>query len=69
MIITIDEKYGKLKVFIQKRYEDGNLIGVKNSNPTLNSRVYTVKFDDKTLCEYASNLIVKNMYDHVNDEG
>ena len=47
----------------------GKMIGVRNRNPILESRVYTVKFDEGTLRKYVENLIDKNMYAQVNNEG
>ena len=40
-----------------------------NSNPLLGSIVYTVKFNDEKLRDYAEIIIAKNIYDHVDEKG
>ena len=61
--------YGKAKVFGKNNDTDGKQVLARNRNPPLESRVYTVEFDDDTFCEYTKNTIVENMYAQIYDEG
>ena len=67
-MLPIDYGCWDSKVVILNRYLDGNLIGVRNRNTLLDSRFYTVDFDDRTLRHYVDNIISRNMYDQVYDE-
>ena len=60
MRVITPRDYGcnKVKYIRNKREEDVNIIGARNKNPLLESRIYTVEFDDGTLCKYAVNLII-----------
>ena len=42
---------------------------VKNDNPICDSRIYEVEFPDGNYKEYAANVIIENIYAHVDDEG
>jgi len=57
------------KVLSRKRDADGNPIGRSHTNPLLDTRVYTVEFDDGETLEYAANVIAENMYSQVDTEG
>ena len=48
---------------------DGTLKGTANSNPILDSRQYEVKFEDGTYSEYSANVLIENLYAHVDDHG
>ena len=52
----------------ENRDGDENPVEVRNSNPLLESRVYTVDFNDVTLHKYMENMIDENMYTQVDDE-
>ena len=54
--------YGKSKVTVSKRYSGGNTIVTNKRKPLLDSKVYTVMFDEISLCEYATHLIPENNY-------
>ena len=69
MMLPMDDRYGKIKVFIQKRDAERKRVVVRNRNPLLNPRVYAVDVDDGMLHEYAENMIAKNMYAWVYEEG
>ena len=47
----------------------GNIIGAYDSNPLLNSKVYDVKFPDGAIKQYSANIIVQNMFSHVDEHG
>ena len=48
---------------------DGNPIGHVHSNPLFDTREYEVEFTDGTTDKYQANIITKNMYAQVNEEG
>ena len=45
--------------------ENGQVIGVHNENPLLNTLVYDVEFPDDDMKKYAANLIAKNVLSQV----
>jgi hypothetical protein len=49
--------------------EDGNPIGVRNNNPVLDTRRYTVRLMDGSEQEFAANQIAENLYSQVNEYG
>ena len=49
--------------------KDGKVIGSPNENPYMNTALYEVKFDDGTTQTYGANIIAKNLWRSVNDEG
>jgi hypothetical protein len=53
----------------RKRNSDGTLIGTANANPILDSRTYEVEFGDGTYSDYSTNVLIENLYSHVDDEG
>jgi hypothetical protein len=57
------------KVVGRKHDANGNPVGVGNSNPLLDSRVYNVEFPDGHIDEYAANIIAENIYSQVDSEG
>jgi hypothetical protein len=62
---------GKFKgtVVGRKKGNDGNPIGLANSNPILDTREYEVEFPDGSLDTYTANVIAENLYALVDDEG
>ena len=50
-------------------YVYGEPVGVKNSNPRLDTCVYTVSFDDSRVQYYSANIISEDIYSHVDSEG
>ncbi len=53
----------------QKRDVDGNLKGTANANPILDTREYTVTFDDGDITELTANFIAESMYAQCNPDG
>jgi hypothetical protein len=47
----------------------GEPVGCAHANPFFDSREYEVEFTHGTIEQYAANVIAKNMYAQVNDEG
>ena len=49
--------------------ERGELIGTSNSNLLLDTRLYTVEFDDGMYGEYTINVVMENLYSQIDEEG
>ena len=56
---------------VTKRLRDANglLIGTKNDNPLLNTRIYEVEYTDTYKASLTANSTAMNIYAQVNDEG
>ena len=48
---------------------DGDIIGVYDPDPLLNTILYDVEFSDGQIRQYAANTIAENMYSQVDEEG
>jgi hypothetical protein len=57
------------KVIKRAKGEDGNPIGLQNSNPLLDTREYKVLMPDGATVSYTANVIAKNLYSQVDSEG
>ena len=58
------------RVASRKRTPDGKmLIGTRNSNPILDTRIYNVEFPDGSVEEFTTNLISESLFDNTDDEG
>ena len=53
----------------RKRDSEGHPIGHANSNPIIDTSVYTVKFCDCSIQEYTENNIAESLYSQIDDEG
>ena len=56
-------------VVARKRKHDGSLIGTEHENPALDSRMYKVDFGDGEYADYATNVLMENLYSQVDDQG
>ena len=56
-------------VIRQKQNPDGTLKGTSSSNPILDTRVYEIEFGDVTYSDYSANVLIENLYDHIDDHG
>jgi hypothetical protein len=56
---------------VKKRKVDsyGNAVGNSNSNPILDTRMYTVEFADGAKAEYSANVIAENMWAQCDIDG
>ena len=63
------DKMMSAEVVCHKRNFDGTLVGTENKNPILDSRVYEVKFSDGSMADYATNVLIENLYSQVDDDG
>ena len=52
----------------RKRRADGSLVGTAHSNKTLDTRMYEVEFPDGSYNEYSTNVLVENLFAHVDDD-
>jgi hypothetical protein len=57
------------RVTARKRDSDGNPTGRANDNPILDTREYTVTFDDGDVTELTANLIAESMYSQCDPDG
>lgn len=56
---------------VKRRKKSDNeygLVGTKNDNPLLDTRVYEVEFPDGTYGEYAANVLIENIFAQVDEE-
>jgi hypothetical protein len=51
------------------RDDDGELVGERASNPILDIKQYEVKFPDRSVETYSTNLTAENLFSQINDEG
>ena len=57
------------KVIGRSKDADGNVIGVYDANPMLNTMLYDVEFPDGEIREYSANVIAENVYAQVDTDG
>ena len=60
---------GKVTATARKRNARGNPIGRAHTNPILDTREYTVEFDDQDVTELTANQIAVSMYAQCDPEG
>ena len=62
---------GHMKAVVKRRThnDDGKPVGLKNSNPILDTREYHLEYEDGSTQVYAANLVAENIYAQVDDEG
>ena len=53
----------------RKRSSDGTLIRETKSNPTFDTRIYEVDFENGSYYDYSANVILENLYEQVDDYG
>ena len=54
--------YARGKVIGRKRDADGNDVGRSNDNPILDTREYSVEFDDGEVSKLTEHVIAESMY-------
>jgi hypothetical protein len=59
----------KAKVVGRKRDADGIPVGLRNTNPMLDTRQYEVEFADGATDVFTASLIAENLYSQVDEEG
>ena len=63
------DRMERAKVLRRHRNADGSLIGTRDDNPVLDTRVYDVEFLDGSIKQYAANVIAENMYSQIDSDG
>ena len=58
-----------VKVILRKRDNSGKLIGTTYEEPTLDTRLYTVKFPAGHFEEYSSNVLSEALTASIDDDG
>jgi hypothetical protein len=53
----------------RKHDENGNPVGISNTNPLLDTRVFNIQFHDGHTEEYAANSIIENIYSQLDPNG
>ena len=53
----------------QARDNEGELFGIRNSNPILDTCSYEVDFPDNDVAEFTANVIAENMFSKCDDAG
>jgi len=61
--------YRSATVMRRKHDADGNPIGRAHSNPILDTRIFGLQFEDGHVEDYAVNVLAKNFYGQVDEEG
>ena len=51
------------------RDENGNLVGTAHDNPLVDSRMYKIEYEDGYRVPVATNVIVENLFNQVNEDG
>jgi len=69
VILPIEGSNRKGRVLRRKRNPNGDPIGVRNSNPLLDTREYDVIFPDGAVQSYLANDIAEGIYSQANQEG
>jgi len=57
------------EVIRRQRDHNGRPVGLRNSNPILDTREYAVQFPDGTQQLYMANVITENLYSQIDSEG
>ena len=59
----------KGRIAARKHDQDGNPIGLANSNPILDTRLYIFHFDDGDQTELTANMIAESLYSQCDPDG
>ncbi len=69
LLLPRGEDVVRAKVVGRTHGRDGNPLGVRHSNPILDTREYQVEFPDGSTATYTANVIAENLYSQVDEEG
>ena len=69
--IPYKEEHAVVEVLDRKRtnHIDNRLVGRKRSDPTLDTRRYTVRMPNSEIREYTANLVAENLFAQCDDDG
>ena len=57
------------KVIRRKRCNDGSLIGIENSIPILDTRIFEIEHANGSISEYNTNALLENLYEQNDNNG
>ena len=68
--IPYKEEHAVVEVLDRKRtnHIDNRLVGRKHSDPTLDTRRYTVRMPNSEIREYTANLVAENLFAQYNED-
>mmetsp|Transcript_8647 Transcript_8647/g.12593 ORF Transcript_8647/g.12593 Transcript_8647/m.12593 type:complete len:946 (-) Transcript_8647:1039-3876(-) len=69
LVLPVGEELRRGEVVRRRRDQNGRPVGIRNSNPILDTREYEVIFPDGSSQSYSANVIAENLYSQVDDEG
>jgi hypothetical protein len=69
VLLQTGDGNGMGRVKGRQRNSDGQVIGVANRNPVLDTRVYAIEFPDGKVGEYAANVIAENTFSLADPDG
>jgi hypothetical protein len=69
ILIAHGDQADRARVSKRIKANDGTPIGMSNSNPLLDTRLYSVEFSDGEVAEIQANIIAENMFAQVDSEG
>jgi hypothetical protein len=69
ILLPVGSKMAKGQVTKRRRDHNGRPIGVRHSNPILDTCEYEVQFPDGSTQSYLANVIAENLYSQVDAEG
>ena len=67
--LPLNDEMTHAKVIRGKRRNDGSLIGIENSIPILDTRIFEIEHADGSISEYNTNVLLENLYEQVDDNG
>jgi hypothetical protein len=67
--LPVGGEFKRGEVIRRKRDHNGRPIGVRNTNPMLDTREYEVQFPDGSSQSYTAKIIAENIYSQVDEEG
>jgi hypothetical protein len=69
MSLPVGGEFKRGEVVRRKRDHNGRPLGVRNTNPMLDTREYEVQFPDGSSQSYTANIIAENIYSQFDEEG
>ena len=69
VLLPRGEDVVRAKVVGRTHGRDGNPLGVRHSNPILDTQEYQVEFPDGSTATHTANVIAENLYSQVDEEG
>jgi len=71
--IQVEDQHNAVPILAEikkrKRNSQGDVIGEKNDNPLLDTRIYILEYPDGRVAEYGMNIIAENLLAQIDEEG